>query len=281
MLSRRSLVLGIPAVSLAGAFPLWSSDLQAQINADPNGIWPTPQDELDLVKTRLGGFFARSAQIAKDSLPPGANAANGYFVNGMKSDAELNIIMREFDVTSTGGKLMAYYAMQFMQRVRAGFEPGTHFATGLTYLPLAKDVINAALPQIAALVVSIVAAVYTSGGSEAAAESSETQASIMEQINGLGAAVIAKGVVSSGEHANGWISAATRDRSAEMVTELNNRPYNMGAKARDFLSILKAIAKSYGQLPTEGHDPWLRGDWQLGFTAVCLTGAKAMRGEIV
>ena len=285
MPSRREIVVGLPALALASSLLLPVSRAVAQVDPlpaiNPNAFYFLSQDDLDEVKQRLGGFFDRCARIAIDNPAPGANASNGYFVNGIKSDPELNIIMREFDFQSDGGKLMGIYAMQFMQRVRAGFEPGTHFATGLTYGVLARDVINAILPQIAGIVVSIIAAVYTEGGSEAAAESSDSKASIMDQINGLGDAVAAKGMVSSGEHANGWISVATRDRQNEMVDILNNKPVTFGGKTKQFLNILKAISKSYAQLPTDGHDPWLKANWQLGFTAVCLAGAKAMRGQIV
>lgn len=261
MINRRLLLLGSMLLPICAN---GRATAQGALNeVDPN--------DLDRIRRRLASFFERTVALSAASPPPGVNATNGYFVNGMRGDAELAVAQRPIQTDSPGGAICGDLAQALMRACRDGFAPGLHRASGLTYLPLAIQTFNNVLPSLLEISAKIVAAIYTGGAMGAAIASDVNQ-----QVQSLGE-IAGRNFVTSGEHANGWISVGVRDQANAVVSQIDQRISALPADGRDYLEILKVLLGQLAALPTEGHDPWLRAEWQIGFTAVCATGAKVMR----
>jgi hypothetical protein len=227
--------------------------------------------DLDRIRRRLASFFERVVALSTASPPPGVNASNGYFVNGMLNDVELAVAQRLIQTDSLGGTRCAELTQTVMTACRQGFTPGLHETNGLEYLPLAIETFRRTLPSLLEISARIVAAVYVGG-----AVGAIIMQDVNHQISSLGE-IAGRNFVTGGNHANGWISVGVRDNANSVVNQINNGVDNLSADGRDYLEILKVLLQEMAALPTGGHDPWLRADWQLGFTLICLTGAKMMR----
>lgn len=260
MIARRSVLIGSALLPLCSSQPVFA---QSPVAVDPS--------DLERIRKRLASFFERVTALSVASPPPGVNASNGWFVKAMREDSELAVAQRPIQTDSAGGAACADLTQALMRACREGFAPGLHKASGLTYLPLARETFTKVLPTLLEISAKIVAAVYT-GGAAGAAISADVNA----QIRSLGE-VAGKNFVSSGEHANGWISVAVRDQAKGVINRVDQQLPTLSASGRDYLAIIKVLLDQMAALPTQGHDPWLRAEWQVGFTAVCATGAKVMR----
>lgn len=240
-------------------------------------IGPAPLAEsspadLDLVRRRLASFFERVVALSNASPPPGTNASNGWFVKAMQEDAELNVAQRPIATTTIGGNGVGSIALNAMTALRAGFNHENHFASGLTYLPVAIDAFNAAMPAIKNIAVSAFEAYATSG-----ATIKQLEQQVKTEIDNIGSTVAKSGMVLSGTHANGWISVDIRDRAQALINFIDAVKRAHDSAALDFFEILKAILLSFTKFSTSEHDPWLKAEWQIGFTGVCSSAAKLMR----
>ena len=229
--------------------------------------------DLDRARRRMAAFFDRAVALSVGSPPPGTNASNGWFTNGMVNDAELDIYQRPLQSEDSGGIWAADLSLSYISKVRAPFGRGLHAASGLTYLPLAKDTFIAALPGVVSLVIDILAAIYSDGASTARTSIGQQ---VQADIDQMGRSIAERGMVTSGEHPNGYISGEMRDRMTEFLTD-KTFSTNLGPDGNDYKEIIKVLATKMRDLPTDGHDPWLRADWQLRFTAISMTAAKVMK----
>ena len=259
-LSRRT-CLRLAAYSGSVAFP--ASLALAQTS--------TAQSDIDLVRSRVAAYLNKVVALSRASPPPGLNASNGWFVNAMKGDPQLALAGRNIETDSPGGQAMAGVANSFMTACRAGFGPGLHGATGLTYLPLAIQVLDAAKGSIIKLAGDVLAVAYGGPGVAKAA-----MPRIRADLDRVSDEVKSKGVVTNGEHANGWISVEMRNQAAAAAQRAADAKAGLPARSRDVLEIIRVTCTSIAALPTDKHDPWLRADWQLGFQTVCEAGVEAL-----
>lgn len=216
MLDRRMVLAAGALLPISIASPAWSQ------------ATPVAAEDLDRIRKRAASFFERIVALSVASSPPGLNASNGWFVKAMQGDGELAIAQRPISTDSPGGAVCADLTQAAMKACRDGFAPGLYKSSGLTNLRLAMDVFNAALPSLLEISAKIVAAVYT-GGATGAAISQD----VNQQVSSLGEAVKGRGIVTNGEHANGWISSGVRDGANGVIGRIDQAKGALSADGRD------------------------------------------------
>lgn len=225
------------------------------------------------VKQRLQNYLARITALSQAATPPGKNAANGWFREYMVGDAE---IVRAGDPPTlplTGDALELFRVYTFFYSVvqRAFRDNGNHSANW-TY----GSVLWPNLGQMVGEIAAVGAAVFQLlTGDDQAKEAAKKN--LAEAIEALMRKVDQAGVVWGGAHANGWISVYARDAGNWTIAELNkNFPQESASEAGRVADVLRAVCKQIAELPTQGHDPWLKPEWQIKFQAICDAGATTL-----
>lgn len=93
---------------------------------------------------------------------------------------------------------------------------------------------------------------------------------------------IREGNVIRGTHANGWVSVAIHNKCPAMKSTINDILL-VAPKDPDIIKIKEALNLFYDrlvQLETGNHKPWLTGNWQVQFSAICLALAKALEAMV-
>lgn len=219
------------------------------------------QNDSEKVRARLVSFLERATALSAAAPPPGLNAANGYFINGVHgTDVQLaNLATAPIGTTTPEGEILEGYYFGFTHHVRVAFEAGTHSAS----FPNAQviwDTFWHSRDQI-------VNTLQGGGGLSAVKVKAEVDR-IAQSLEGK--------VVTSGAHGNGYTSVNLRDNCNVYQKKLHNTGISSDAGIKA-LTGMRVACQGWAALPTEGHAPWLQAVWQVGFQAVATETAALLK----
>ena len=81
----------------------------------------------------------------------------------------------------------------------------------------------------------------------------------------------------SGRHANGWISVRINEASQASLQTLNGYNFNdPSSRIGKTKIVLEKTFNALLGLQTQGHNPWLLGDWQLKYYAIMKAASFAL-----
>ncbi len=234
---------------------------------DHNQDWTTP-DAIKALKRQLGAFCARAAKIAKDTVPPGTNAASGFFREGMMTDPEL-IALTHPNVSATDADSAAIYQLvtSFEQGVKGAFQPENHSSNAFTN----TDLFLKALQTFGADVVNIVKDIAAIWGGNV------DLTKIKADVDTLIKKIEANGAKYDGTHANGWIAsnlkgaAKTVQDSAKAVSGIVK-----DADAKKVADFVSTVCQKLEEIPEFANNPWLYAEWQVQFGAIMDTAAQSL-----
>ncbi|WP_148649421.1 hypothetical protein [Novosphingobium barchaimii] len=267
MINRRLVIVNGAVAIAAVALPFGS--VGSAVAQEPN-----LEADLAAVRKRLASYYKKVTNASLASPPPGAAASNGWFVKYMKDDADLSVTQRPIQTATSEGKICADLAQGMMAYCRSGFGPGTYKANWATSFDMLLANLEAATSGFTQMASQMVHSIL---GDIPVVNSIVEQ--IDGQINQLAASARQKGPT-SGDHANGWISVGVRDGANAWLGQSNGALGNLTApKSKDLVETMKVFANAMAGLNTEGHSPWLKGEWQVGFGAITSTAYHVLEAE--
>lgn len=225
------------------------------------------------VKQRLQNYLARITVLSQTATPPGKNAANGWFREHMVRDAE---IARAGDpptlpLSEDAQELFRIYTFFYSVVQRAFRDNGNHSANW-THGSVLWPNLGHMVGEIAA--VGLVVFQLLSGGDH---EKEGAKKNLAASIDALVRKIDKAGVIWGGAHANGFISVYARDAGNWTIAELDKSfPNGTVSDAGRVADVLRAVCDQIVKLPTQGHSPWLRPEWQIRFQAICDAGATTL-----
>lgn len=238
---------------------------------------------LDAQRQRFEDYFSRCAQLGYQYPPPGKNAASGHFRNAVVSDPTL----MEIGNNSRDGKVIygssttdealaiAYAFSSFALFHSQGFSDFDNYESNwISNRKVFFDTVNGILPNIGVITLNLYNAINGNGNDD---ERKKALNTVVEEIGKLVSSIENDGIVSSGSHANGFIAERVDLAATSAIQELNTRmPESASSEAKNIAALLRATFIELKALPEDSHDPWLRADWQVSYTAIMDMAAKQL-----
>lgn len=226
---------------------------------------PASTDEqFSFLKTRMKDYFARLAWVSEQWTPPGKNAANGNWPVNTINDAPLKNTEGQTAIQFDGdGEKLLQILSQFQDGIRQALSTPNASANAWKNLPLFWDVFKDGISTV----IDVVTDVYNLF-SDDKEKQKQAKEKLFSDIEALIKKIEDNGMVENGEHANGTISLAVRDRSNEAIAALDRDfPTGSTSQFQKLADALRVVCKKLSALKTEDHDPWLRPEWQVSFQA--------------
>lgn len=205
-----------------------------------------------------GRYFQWLADQSKLAPPPGSNAANGWFreaivhENGAPADQPIDAADAPAQAIQA-----AYRHFRSNFRDNVDRDGGNVQSGAFGNLPGFVEAVRAYSEQI----VAVLSAIFVGQDDGRAARIAKAAAEAEESSKTIGFKV-------DGTHMNGWVSHMARDRANEARPMLQPALDSGDADAQRIGRVLYDGFGQIAQLRTEGHNPWLRAEWQLGFQVV-------------
>lgn len=225
------------------------------------------------VKQRLQNYLARITALSQATTPPGRNAANGWFREYMVGDAEIVRAGEPPTLALTGDAQELFRAYTFFYSVvQRAFRDNANHSANWTQGSVLWPNLGQIIGEIAAVGSAVIQ--LFSGDSQA---KEAAKKNLALAIDALMRKIDQAGDVWGGAHANGWISVYARDAGGWTLGELNKSfPQGTASDAGRVADVLRVVCEQMAALPTQGHDPWLKADWQVRFQAISEAGAATL-----
>lgn len=227
---------------------------------------------LEYARARVQQFCDAAAAVSHRSPPPGRNAANGWFREGMLNDPDVRAAGRPQDFRLSGDNARLYILQHnFYNRIVAAFQQNpNHYASWDKTIQI---VIDAA--PIVSDIVSVVVDLFKILGANDDQASKKAQADLASDIKKLVEDVQKNDVVLKGSHANGWISVWVHNGARATIAEIDGIRWADDG-AHNVALALRRTCEELLKLPTDNHKPWLRAEWQVRFEGIMRAAGKAL-----
>jgi hypothetical protein len=233
--------------------------------------------ELLYVKKRFEVFFDRVNELSAASRPPGRNAANGWFRQAMNTDATILAAGGEAEQPLTGDALTLHAIyVALAQGLRGSFVHGNYGASWATHSTIVGEKLDGMSKQVFAVVGSIF--MLMSGDEESDETQNQEKQNFLTALGNLMTVVFKDDFVGSGAHANGWISVSAKNSALGVLSMLNQAFSESVSDDGDRIAaVIRSACVQVAGLQTQGHNPWLRADWQIKFQGICGAAAITLR----
>ena len=225
--------------------------------------------EIENVNKYMIAYFTKVAKITADQLPPCPNAANGHFRNNM-TNSDIRALANPQIVLSTrkaNNLLDAFKGFSSRNQLafinNENYDPGDWVAFRIWTLDY--------LSQIKTALLDIISIINSDGkddkkNAQAAVDAAKFYQDVSKNSN-----------CHSGRHANGHISSGVKEAARFGLTKLDSYSFdNTSTKIGKEAHILEGTFNALMSLQTEGHDPWLRADWQLKYYTIMRATALSL-----
>jgi hypothetical protein len=213
------------------------------------------------VKQRFRNFLQRIVDLSRGAQPPGAHAANGFFHDWMVADSV---------IASMGGPptiplgpeaqpLFDVYLDWYRNVLNRVFKNADNVeATDIGIL------ISGVLGDIIRFAVDIFNTIFgdRTQRQQATDNISREIGPLLDRLNDNGRQPF------KGRHMSGWISRFSADTAEFSRIVLDQKvPRGTPGDVGKIAEVIRAMLISLNHLPTDGHNPWLKGAWQLQYQA--------------
>lgn len=226
-------------------------------------------DDVDQYRRDVAKFFERIATLSEENQPPGANAANGWFIKAVRDDQEIKKVApprgsaddpeaeQIFSVlTALETKILEAFSFE-------NYDSGWHKSSrlALKVLEELKDKIGPVLADIVRVVNKDITAI----------------GKLVEDTKALIDKVHNSGIVYEGAHANGWIQPAVKDAATKAHEAFAQIVANkQDPLAHELARAMVEITRAIMAIPDFENKPWLYGDWQISIQAIMRAGATTL-----
>jgi len=217
--------------------------------------------DIAYVKQRFRSFLSRIIDLSKQAQPPGWHASNGFFRDWVATDSILASMggpptiplgpqaQPLFDVYLFWYNCVLVRVFRNANNVE-GSRPG--------------DAVIHAIEEIVKFAVDLFKAIFGDSG-QAQQASQRLQRDFDAAVNRLNDA---SNQPVTGRHMNGWISVFSHDTAIFTLDVLNQKvPPGTPGDIGKLGNVIRAMLTALTGLQTQGHNPWLKGFWQLQYQA--------------
>jgi hypothetical protein len=230
--------------------------------------WET-NDDVDQYRRDVAKFFERIATLSEANEPPGANAANGWFIKAVRDDQEIKKVAPPRGTADDPEAEQIFSLLnEFETKVVEAFnfenyDSGWHKSSrlALKVLDELKDKIGPVIADIVRVVNKDVTAI----------------GKLVEDTKALIDKIHNSGLVYEGAHANGWIQPAVKEAATKAHDGFAQIVANkQDSLAHEFARAMVEITKAIKTIPDFENKPWLYGDWQISIQAIMRAGATTL-----
>jgi len=220
------------------------------------------------VKQRLQNYLSRIVELSKADAPPGKNAASGHFREHVISDPAIARCGMEPTMTLPEETQPLYNAFTFFYSMvqRAFRDNPNYYAHWSTHSSVLLPNLLAIGTEIVTLAIDIIQ-LLSAGNDD---DKGKARESVARSIEATVHKIEASGSVWEGHHASGWISVGVRDAANATIRDYLDPGFAAGraSDAATIANIFRRMCTDLANLPTKGHEPWLRAEWQVKFQAI-------------
>jgi len=217
--------------------------------------------DIAYVKQRFRSFLSRIIDLSKQAQPPGWHAANGFFHDWVATDSVL---------ASMGGKptiplgpqaqpLFDVYLFWYNCVLVRVFRNANNVEGSRI-----GDAVVHTIGEIVKFALDVFNAIFGDSGQaqEAAQRLQEDFNAAVNRLNDASNQPV------TGTHMNGYISVFSHDTAVFTLDVLNQKvPRGTPGDIGKIGNIIRAMLTALTGLETQGHNPWLKGFWQLQYQA--------------
>ena len=228
-------------------------------------------EEIAALRNLLQRYLSRVGALSDASVPPGLNAANGWFRTAMVDDVELRAMTTPTNQFVSPDARALYDAFIYLgQGLRSAFSPENHPDNIVTDGRL----FTAALREFGLQIVAVIAAIFdSSSGTDD--EKEKGKQSLAEAIQALINKVIGSGVQYHGAHANGWIGIGVQSVGGALNQRLDQLNLT-GDSANELRKVFHELSSQIAAIALRKFHPWLDAQWQLDFQSRVQASAAAL-----
>lgn len=225
--------------------------------------------EVVYVKERIIGYLTAIFDTALKFPPPGPNAANGHFQLEFRKFSDFGS-HASISFENQDAKLLHETYQNMVDSTNICFaSEDLHEGSFIDTLKASKDIILNSLLTLESLLT-----IFGTDESEKTKAAEDLSSDLSKLLGAIGQNKIIKGT-----HANGWVSVKLHNKCPAMKSTINDillvSPTDPDVKK--IKTALNLFYDNLMQLDTSNHKPWLSGEWQVQYSAHCLTLAKALK----
>lgn len=239
------------------------------------------------VLQRFNEYCERTAAISKINPPPGLNAANALFFKQWLDDQKRLELQSNSTTGRQGGPQIypgiiggtesfkiAEPFVHFMIVAERAFQEQCFETSWTRNIDLLVPVAEANIANIERALRNVIGLLSGNDLESAAAD-------LARQIQESRRYVSEKKVVGSGCHANGNIAWRIQNGATEALEKLNAAvPPGAQTYVQPIANVMRETFTAIAGLDSSNHDPWLRGEWQLGFETI-MVSAHVTAGRMI
>lgn len=227
--------------------------------------------ELEQVSKAIAAYFDLVARKAYSFLPPCPNATNGHFTDRMAEDNDVRVLgdpQLSLETRSANDLLNAFKSFSAGNRsafvtFRNDAPSGTRAAVLWT-----EDYLG----EVMAFIAAAVSAINSDG------DDNKKNQQVAIAAKNLYLKVNENGKCHSGRHGNGHVALAVHN-AAMGGLDLANKSYAASPQAVKVKNTLINTFRMLAQLQTQGHFPWLNGDWQLKYYLIMNSAQMSLKDD--
>ena len=231
----------------------------------------TQANDIAYVKSRFRDLFQLIVELSQGAQPPGAHAANGFFHDRLVTDPRIAAMGAKPKVRLGPGAqaLFDVYIDWYNDMFYRVFRNADNVEANRTF-----DFIRSELGDIVQFGVDLFNAIFGSDQQK----QQEAAARLKSDFDPLVQAMNANGnLPRSGRHMSGFIAKFSADTAYFNRFLLNHKvPAGTPGDVGKIADVIRGTMTQLNLLPTEGHDPWLKGYWQLQYQATLQAAITAL-----
>jgi len=213
------------------------------------------------VKQRFRSFLLRIIDLSRQAQPPGWHAANGFFHDWVSTDRIIDS-MGGPPTIPLGPEAQALFDvyLDWHHNVLIRVFRNANNVEGSRV----GDAVLHSLGEIAKFAVDLFNAIFSDPDQrqQAAQRLQSDYDAAVRRLNDASNQPV------SGRHMNGWISKFSADTAFFSLSVLNQRvPRGTPGDVGRIAEVIRAMLQQLNRLEVNGHNPWLKGFWQLQYQA--------------